>query len=71
MQMFGPDYLVAPVLVKGVTVRHVYLPPLPAGTVWKNVFTHVETETSGGGKNISEATPLDTFPLYRRHATTK
>ena len=34
---------------------HVHLPPLPKGVVWKNVFTHVETNTSGGGKNISEA----------------
>ena len=27
--MFGPDYLVAPVLQKGVQSRSVYLPPLP------------------------------------------
>jgi alpha-D-xyloside xylohydrolase len=66
-QMFGPDYLVAPVLQKGVKSRRVYLPPLSKGTVWKHVFTSVETDTSGGGVNITEATPLDTFPLYRRH----
>jgi alpha-D-xyloside xylohydrolase len=65
--MFGPDYLVAPVLQKGVTARKVYLPPLPKGTVWKNVFTNVETDTSRGGTTISEDTPLDTFPLYKRH----
>jgi alpha-D-xyloside xylohydrolase len=65
-QMFGPDYLVAPVLVQGAASRWVYLPPLPKGSVWKNVFTAVETDTSGGGKNITEATPLDTFPLYKR-----
>ena len=29
VQMFGPDYLVAPVLQKGVQSRSVYLPPLP------------------------------------------
>lgn len=29
VQMFGPDYLVAPVLEKGVQSRNVYLPPLP------------------------------------------
>jgi hypothetical protein len=68
-QMFGPDYLVAPVLQKGVTSRRVYLPPLPKGTVWRNVFTDVETDTSAGGMNITEGTPLDTFPLYRRHVT--
>lgn len=66
-QMFGPDYLVAPVLQKAVASRSVYLPPLPTGTVWANVFTGVETDTSDGGKNITEATPLDTFPLYKRH----
>eukprot|EP00729_Bicosta_minor_P029358 gene29358-29518_t len=68
-QMFGPDYLVAPVLVKGAASRPVYLPPLPKGAVWKNVFTAVETDTSGGGKIIVEVTPLDTFPLYKRHRT--
>lgn len=65
-QMFGPDYLVAPVLRKGASSRTVYLPPLPNGTVWKNVFTGVETDTSARGKTIVEPTPLDTFPLYRR-----
>jgi len=65
-QMFGPDYLVAPVLVKGATSRNVYLPPLPNNTVWVNVFTGCETDTSTGGKNITEATPLATFPLYKR-----
>ena len=64
---FGPDYLVAPVLVQGAATRSVYLPPLPKGSVWKNVFTSVETDTSSGGKEITEATPLDTFPLYKRH----
>ena len=53
--------------LQGATSRHVYLPPLPAGTVWTNVFTGVITDTSAGGKNISEATPLDSFPLYKRH----
>jgi len=66
-QMFGPDYLVAPVLVKGATNRSVYLPPLPADTVWSNVFTGVETDTSAGGTTIVEPTPLDSFPLYKRH----
>jgi hypothetical protein len=50
--MFGPDYLVAPVLTKGAASRFVYLPPLPAGFVWKNVFTAVETDSSAGGMNI-------------------
>eukprot|EP01079_Euglenida_sp_SAG-EU17-18_P001260 gene1260-2712_t len=70
--MFGPTYLVAPVLTNGTTSRTVYLPPLPSGTVWKNFFTGVQTDTPGGrGVNITEPTPLigdgfGTFPLYQR-----
>ena len=30
------------------------------------MFTGCETDTSTGGKNITEATPLATFPLYKR-----
>ena len=38
------------------------------GTVWENHFTKVITDTSAGGKNITEATPntgdgFATFPL--------
>ena len=69
--MFGPDYLVAPVLQKGVQSRRVYLPPLPVGTLWENHFTKVTTDTSEGGRRITEATPntgegFGTFPLYLR-----
>ena len=68
--MLGARFMVAPVLQENATSRDVYLPPLPKGTVWKNVFTGAETDTSGGGKNISEATvKLDEFPLYKRHET--
>lgn len=73
--MFGPDYLVAPVLVKGATQRHVYLPKLPSGVVWVNIFTGVVHKTSDGGVNITESTPLSgpgfsTFPVYRRQTQT-
>lgn len=69
--MFGPDYLVAPQLLENSTSRNVYLPALPKGSVWENVFTRVDTDTSDGGRNITEATPLSgdgfgTLPLYRR-----
>ena len=69
--MFGPDYLVAPVLVKGASTRFVYLPPLPVGSVWQNVFTLRIYEANKYGLNISEATPLNgtgfgTFPLYQK-----
>ena len=69
VRRFGPDYLVAPVLQKGAASRKVYLPQLPAGSAWKNVFTGVETETADGGKTMAtEKTPLDSFPLYKRQA---
>jgi alpha-D-xyloside xylohydrolase len=72
--MMGPDYLVAPVLTKGATERHVYLPPLPVGFVWANVFTGVVHDTTAGGLNITESTPLSgpkfaTFPLYHRQSS--
>ena len=56
--MFGPDYLVASVLQNGVASRDVYLPPLLVGAVCRNVFTGVETNTSAGGKRISEEDEL-------------
>jgi len=36
--MFGPDWLVAPVLVYKATTREVYLPPLPDSQVWVHFF---------------------------------
>lgn len=64
--MFGPDYLVAPQLIENATARAVYLPPLSGEYVWQNFFTDVEHNTSHGGINITEETPLNTFPLYYR-----
>ena len=72
--MFGPDYLVAPVLAKGAKQRSVYLPKLPSGEMWENIFTHVQHDTTKGGITIVESTPLSgpdfyTFPVYRRTST--
>jgi alpha-D-xyloside xylohydrolase len=68
--MFGPDYMLAPVLNKGVTERSVYLPPLRDGSVWTNYFTHVVHNTSAGGVHIVEQAPIagadSVFPLYVR-----
>ena len=41
-----------------------------SGYVWRNFFTMVETNTTAGGRNVTEATPLagdgfGTFPLYK------
>ena len=76
--MFGPDYLVAPQLEENATNRSVYLPPLPAGQAWRNIFSGVQTKpptrragagSGGGGVQIVEQTPthgegLSTFPVY-------
>lgn len=62
--LLGPSYLVAPQLVENATSREVYLPQLPNGTIWRNVFTGVVTDTSLNSLTIQEDTPLGTFPLY-------
>ncbi len=58
--MFGPAFLVAPVVEQGATQREVYL---PAGTEWYNYWTH---ERFSGGKTIEVHAPIDTLPLFVR-----
>ena len=58
--MFGPDLLVAPVLVAGARSRPVYL---PAGTTWRDAWTG---EAFEGGQWIEADAPLDRIPLYQR-----
>jgi alpha-D-xyloside xylohydrolase len=58
--MFGPNYLVAPILYEGQRDRKLYL---PHGTKWTNAWTG---ETFEGGKEISTAAPLDQIPLFTR-----
>ena len=57
--MWGPDILVAPVVEKGATTRHLYL---PAGQ-WYDWWTG---EKQQGGKWIDRAVDLATLPLYVR-----
>ncbi|MBQ3798990.1 MAG: family 31 glucosidase, partial [Treponema sp.] len=57
--MFGPDYLVAPVLHAGETEREVYL---PAGT-WEVFHTG---EKLSGGRLIKAAAPIDRIPVFRK-----
>ena len=57
--MFGPAFLVNPVMSAGATSRNVYL---PAGT-WYNFWTG---QTSSGGQTISARAPRDTIPLFVR-----
>ena len=57
--MFGPDYLVAPILYLNAFERDVYL---PAGT-WENVNTG---ETVQGGCTIHVNAPIDEIPVFRK-----
>lgn len=58
--LYGPDYLVAPVLTAGQRTRRVYL---PAGASW----THLETgETQKGGQWLDVPCPLDSMPVFVR-----
>ncbi|MBP3657624.1 MAG: glycoside hydrolase family 31 protein [Clostridia bacterium] len=59
--MFGPDYLVAPVLEAGARSRSVYL---PAGS-WTDVDTGITYE---GGQRTTVDAPLERIPVFRRNA---
>jgi alpha-D-xyloside xylohydrolase len=61
--MFGPVYLVAPILSGGERERKLYL---PAGTEWTNAWTG---ETSAGGRTVTVAAPLDQIPVFTRDGT--
>jgi len=58
--MFGPAFLVAPVVEQGATSRKVYL---PAGSDWYNYWTN---ERLRGGQTITANAPIDTLPLFVR-----
>ena len=55
--MFGPDFLVSPVLTEHATSRTVYL---PAGAEWYDFWTG---ERTSGGASIVAPAPLDRIPL--------
>jgi alpha-D-xyloside xylohydrolase len=58
--MYGPKYLVAPILVPGQKKRAVYLPG--EGGKWKGV----DGQTYEGGKTVEVDCPLDTMPVFTR-----
>ncbi|HUW55802.1 MAG TPA: TIM-barrel domain-containing protein, partial [Planctomycetota bacterium] len=58
--MFGPAFLVAPVVTQGATEREVYL---PAGADWYDYWTD---ERHAGGRTIVAKAPVDTLPLFVR-----
>ncbi len=57
--MFGPDYLVAPVMTPQTFSREVYL---PAGA-WEDIRTG---ETLEGGRTVTADAPIDSIPVFRR-----
>ena len=57
--MFGPKYLVAPVLYEGMTRRTVYLPK----GKWRDMNTG---ETYEGGCTITVAAPVEIIPVFER-----
>ncbi len=57
--MFGPEYLVAPVLALGAREVRVYL---PAGK-WESL---ADGTAFDGGKFVTVPAPLDTMPVFRR-----
>jgi alpha-D-xyloside xylohydrolase len=62
--MFGPDLLVAPILVQGMRSRQVYL---PAGASWADAWT---SQAFQGGQWITADAPLERIPLYLRDNAT-
>jgi alpha-D-xyloside xylohydrolase len=58
--MFGPNYLVAPILHEGERERELYL---PSGAKWTNAWTGEKYE---GGGTIKTAAPLDLIPVFTR-----
>jgi alpha-D-xyloside xylohydrolase len=58
--MFGPAFLVAPVVKQGATSRKVYL---PAGCDWYDYWTNKRFK---GGQTITASAPIDTLPLFVR-----
>ena len=57
--MFGPDYLVAPVLTPHARQRDVYL---PKGN-WQDIRTG---EILQGGRTVTADAPIDSIPVFKR-----
>lgn len=57
--MFGPDYLVYPVIETGVATKRIYLPANEGG--WTDFFTHIHYQ---GGQYIDYPLTLETIPVF-------
>jgi alpha-D-xyloside xylohydrolase len=64
--MFGPDWLVAPVLAANASSRSVYLPWLPGNEAWLH---HYSQQYHDGGQRLDIAVTLADFPLFQRVVT--
>ncbi|GHV26148.1 glycosyl hydrolase [Clostridia bacterium] len=58
--MFGPDYLVAPILYANVREREVVF---PSGVNWRSFDNEA---VYAGGSKAKVAAPLDTIPVFRK-----
>jgi alpha-D-xyloside xylohydrolase len=61
--LFGPDLLVAPVLMAGARSREVYLPD---GTDWIDAWSG---QSIKGGQSLRAEAPLERIPCYLRSGT--
>jgi alpha-D-xyloside xylohydrolase len=65
--MFGPKYMVAPVLAMGARNRTVYFPGDPGSVAWRHFYTNV---TYAPGASHVVPAPIHQFPLFTRvHGT--
>ncbi len=58
--LFGPDFIVAPILEAGARKRKVYL---PKGEEWVNVWTK---EVIKGGEMVMVDAPIDQIPVFAK-----
>ena len=61
--MFGPKYMVCPVMEAGARSRLVYLPPLNNGQKWKEIHTGKEYD---GGQTLTVDSPIEYIPVFER-----
>jgi alpha-D-xyloside xylohydrolase len=58
--MFGPKYLVAPIMEAGQRKREVYLPKGASWKSWETGEVHV------GGNRITVDAPLENIPVFEK-----
>jgi alpha-glucosidase (family GH31 glycosyl hydrolase) len=72
--LFGPDLLVAPVIVDAARTRSLYLPPGNWVDMWRSASFQTRTgglalggaRVLGGGRDVTVPAPLDELPLFVR-----